>query len=68
MKRKKLQMLQYWDAYLSWGFKQNIFFQHLLRLSVTIFLLKRSKKDFHFYPPALDRFISFQPFVKRGFA
>jgi len=34
------------------------FVQHLLRLSVTIFLLKGSKKDFHFYPPALGHFIN----------
>ena len=34
---------------------QRNFVQHLLRLYVTIFLLKGSKKDFHFYPPALGR-------------
>ena len=43
------------------------FAKHLFRLCVTIFLLKGSKKDFHFYPPALRLFIFFQLLFKQRF-
>ena len=43
------------------------FAKHLFRLCVTIFLLKSSKKDFHFYLPALRLFIFFQLLFKQRF-
>jgi hypothetical protein len=35
-----------------WGCGQKSHFQHLIGLSVAIFFVKGTKKDFHFYPAA----------------
>ena len=43
------------------------FGEHLLRLYVTIFSLKGSKKDFHFYPPAFERHIFFSLLLWRRY-
>ena len=47
-----------------WGFRLQNMFQHLLRLCVTIFLLKCSKKDFHCYPPAFGAMYLFSTFIE----